>query len=68
VVFSVPKKTPVLAARKGVVIQISPNGKVDILHDDATIGTYFHLERINEYVVVGKAVTTDDVIGIAGTG
>lgn len=68
VVFSVPKKTPVFAARKGVVVQISPNGKVDILHDDATIATYFHLERINEYVAVGRAVTTDDIIGIAGTG
>ena len=68
VVFSVPKKTPVLAARKGVVIQISPSGKVDILHDDATIATYFHLERINEYVAIGRAVTTDDIIGIAGTG
>lgn len=67
VIFSVPKKTPVLPARKGVVVQISPNGKVDILHEDATIGTYYHLERINDYVVVGKAVTTDDIIGIAAT-
>jgi len=68
VVFSVPKNTPVLAARKGVVIQISPNGKVDILHEDATIATYHHLERINEYVAVGTTVTTDDIIGIAATG
>ena len=67
VVFSVPKKTPVLAARKGVVVLISPNGKVDILHEDTTIGTYHHLERIDAYVAVGTAVTTDDIIGIAAT-
>jgi len=67
VVFSMPKGTPVLAARKGVVIQISSDGKIDILHEDSTIGTYYHLEKIGDYVVVGKTVTTDDVIGVAGT-
>lgn len=66
-VFSMPKGTPVLAARKGAVIQISSDGKIDILHEDSTIGTYYHLENIGEYVVVGQTVTTDDVIGIAGT-
>ncbi len=67
VVFSMPKGTPVLAARRGAVIQISLDGKIDILHEDSTIGTYYHLEKIGEYVVVGKTVTTDDVIGVAGT-
>jgi len=67
VVFSMPKGTPVLAARKGVVIQISSDGKIDILHEDSTIGTYYHLEKIDDYVVVGKTVTTNDVIGVAGT-
>jgi len=67
VVFSMPKGTPVLAARKGVVIQISSDGKIDILHEDSTIGTYNHLEKIGGYVDVGKSVTTDDIIGIAGT-
>ena len=67
VIFSMPKGTPVLAARKGVVIQIAPDGKIDILHEDSTIGTYYHLEQVDEYVVVGKTVTADDVIGIAGT-
>jgi peptidase M23-like protein len=67
VIFSMPKGTPVLAARKGVVIQIGPAGKIDILHEDSTIGTYYHLEKIGEHVVVGKTVTTDAVIGVAGT-
>jgi murein DD-endopeptidase MepM/ murein hydrolase activator NlpD len=67
VIFSMPKGTPVLAARKGVVIQTGSDGKIDILHEDSTIGTYYHLERTDEYVVVGKKVTTDDVIGIART-
>lgn len=67
VVFSVPKGTPVLAARKGTVIQVSSDGTVDILHEDSTIGSYFHLEKIGEYIVVGQTVTTNDAIGIAGT-
>lgn len=67
VVFSLPKGTPVLAARKGTVIRINTEGKIDILHEDSTIGTYYHLERIAEHVVVGSTVTTDDIIGIAGT-
>ena len=67
VVFSVPKGTPVLAARKGTVVQIGSDGKVDILHEDSTIATYYHLEKITEYVAIGKTVTIDDIIGIAGT-
>lgn len=67
VVFFMPKGTPVLAARKGTVIQIGSDDKIDVLHEDSTIGTYSHLERIGENVVVGKTVTTEYVIGIAGT-
>jgi murein DD-endopeptidase MepM/ murein hydrolase activator NlpD len=67
VVFSMPKGTPVLAARKGTVIRITSNDKVDVLHEDSTIGTYSHLEKIDEKIVVGKPVTAEEVIGIAGT-
>jgi len=67
VVFSLPKGTPVLAARKGTVVRIHPEGKIDILHEDATIGTYSHLETIAKNMTVGKAVSTEDIIGIAGT-
>lgn len=66
VVFSMPKGTPVRAARKGVVIQVGSDGKLDILHEDSTIASYHHLENLGDYVVVGKKVTTEDVIGIAG--
>jgi murein DD-endopeptidase MepM/ murein hydrolase activator NlpD len=68
VVFSMPVGTPVLAARKGTVVRINDAGdKIDILHDDSTIATYSHLGKLADSVVVGKAVSTDDVIGIADT-
>lgn len=67
VIFSVAKRTAVLAARKGIVVRLHSNSKIDILHDDATIGTYSHLGSIAHDMVPGKTVTTDDVIGIAGT-
>jgi len=66
VIFSLPKGTPVLAARKGTVVRSHPDGKIDILHEDATIGTYSHLETIARNMTVGKTVTTGDIIGIAG--
>ncbi len=66
VVFSVPAGTPVLVARKGTVVRIAADDRIDILHDDATIGTYSHLGKIADGVIVGKAVSTDDVIGTAG--
>ncbi len=66
VVFSMPAGTPVLAARKGTVVRITSDDRIDILHDDATIGTYSHLRKLADGVVVGKAVTTEDVIGTAG--
>ena len=65
--FSMPTRTPVLAARKGSVIRISSDNKIDILHEDSTIGTYSHLEKIADNIVVGKTVTTEDILGIAGT-
>ncbi len=65
VIFSVPAGTPVLAARKGTVVQIKADDRIDILHDDSTIATYGHLE-IGKDVFVGKAVATGDVIGLAG--
>lgn len=67
VIFSLPAATPVLAARKGTVVQIGTSGdRIDILHDDSTIATYSHLGTIAEGVMAGKAVATGDVIGTAG--
>jgi hypothetical protein len=66
VIFAMPVGTPVLAARKGTVVQIRPD-KIDILHDDATIATYGHLEKIAADIVVGKSVSTEDAIGGVST-
>lgn len=66
VIFSMPVGTPVLAARKGIIIQIK-NDKIDILHDDSTIATYGHLGKIAEGIFAGKAVSTEDIIGVVGT-
>jgi len=65
VLFSLPVGTPVLAARKGTVVQIRTD-KIDILHDDSTIATYGHLGKVSEGIVAGKAVSTEDIIGVAG--
>jgi len=67
VAFSLPAGTPVLAARKGTVVQIKTGNRVDILHNDSTIATYSHLDKIAEGIIPGKVVTTKDVLGIAGT-
>ena len=66
VIFSMPAGTPVLAARKGIVVKIKTDN-VDILHDDSTIASYSHLGKISDSIVTGKAVTTEDVIGEVGT-
>ena len=66
VIFSLTVGTQVLAGRKGRVVQIKTDNQIDILHDDSTIATYGHLGKIAEGVVVGKTVSTDDIIGIVG--
>jgi len=66
VIFSMPAGTPVLAARKGIVVKIKTDN-VDILHDDSTIASYSHLGKISENIIAGKAVSTEDVIGEVGT-
>lgn len=43
VVFTLPPKTDVLAARNGFVARINKNS-VDIVHDDLTIATYSHVD------------------------
>jgi len=66
VIFSMPVGTPVLAARKGIVVKITTDN-VDILHDDSTIASYGHLGKVSEGIVAGKTVSTEDVIGEAST-
>lgn len=67
VIFSMPVGTPVLAARKGTVIRIKSDDRIDILHEDSTIASYRHIGKIAEGITVGKAVSSDDIIGIAAT-
>lgn len=62
--FSLPAGTPVLAARKGTVVRIK-NDRIDVLHDDATIGTYCSMGSAAKEVVVGKTVTAGDILGEA---
>lgn len=68
VIFSMPARIPVLAARKGTVVRVKTEDRIDILHDDSTIATYRHLGTIADGVSVGKAVSTEDVIGTVGAG
>lgn len=65
--FAVPVGTPVLAARKGTVVRISADGKVKVVHDDSTIASYEFHGKIAEGLFVGQALSTQDVIGTAGT-
>lgn len=68
VVFVMPAGTPVLAARKGTVVQIKADDQVDVLQEDSTIATYSHLGKIADGLRVGKALATEDVIGTVGAG
>jgi murein DD-endopeptidase MepM/ murein hydrolase activator NlpD len=77
--FAVPRGTPVLAARSGVVVRVKDGSghfgrvlrsiedanAVDVLHRDGTIATYAHLDR-GIPVVVGDAVATGDTLGRSG--
>ncbi|WP_243373815.1 peptidoglycan DD-metalloendopeptidase family protein [Geotalea sp. SG265] len=65
VIFSMPVKTPVRAARKGVVVRVR-NDNVDILHDDSTIASYRHLEKIADDITIGKMVSAGVILGIVG--
>lgn len=65
VIFAAPAGTQVRAARKGTVVQVR-KGNVDILHDDSTVATYAHLGKTRNDLTVGKAVSTDDVLGVVG--
>lgn len=65
VIFSMPPKTSVLAAREGVIVRIQRNS-LDILHDDSTIGTYSHLGGITSGLYVGKPIKSGDILSVAG--
>jgi murein DD-endopeptidase MepM/ murein hydrolase activator NlpD len=64
--FSLPAGATVLAARKGIVVRVKNNEDIDVLHDDATIATYRHLEHIAKVIIAGKRVAAGDVLGSVG--
>jgi murein DD-endopeptidase MepM/ murein hydrolase activator NlpD len=83
--FSMPRGTPILAARAGVVVASRSDvttgghdpallGTVDgggnfvmVLHDDGTIGNYFHMRCGSIVLKKGDAVKAGDALGEAGS-
>ncbi|MDX1639177.1 MAG: M23 family metallopeptidase [Balneolaceae bacterium] len=78
--FMLPEETPVLAARKGVVIMAhgesdrgGPSRKysedsnyIVIRHNDGTLGEYAHLKRDGVLVDIGQKVRKGEKIGLSG--
>lgn len=78
--WEMPEGTPVLAARRGVVVEVEQNSTVGgpdrkfensanyilIQHSDGTIGNYAHLLPHGAKVRVGQSVETGDLIGLSG--
>jgi hypothetical protein len=76
--FDIPIGTPVLAARKGVVVDIDqgyteggndPRLKANhvlILHEDGTLAVYSHLSANSVKVSFGQAVEAGTLIGYSG--
>ena len=77
----IPKKVPVCAARKGIVIDIetrtftrrtrsgniqTSTTRVRLLHDDGTMGVYAHLKTGSVIVSTGMKVEEKQVIGEPG--
>ncbi|MDZ4725464.1 MAG: M23 family metallopeptidase [Leptospira sp.] len=78
--FSLPMRTPVLAAREGYVVAIedryteggtrqdlaSKANLVSILHDDGTIGNYVHLDFNGVVVKLGDKISVSQLLGYSG--
>jgi murein DD-endopeptidase MepM/ murein hydrolase activator NlpD len=79
--FAMPKGTPVVAARGGVVIDatlwhteggfsaryLDKANTVAIAHDDGTVAEYAHLSPGTPLVKLGQRVATGDIIGYSGS-
>jgi murein DD-endopeptidase MepM/ murein hydrolase activator NlpD len=79
--FTMPEGTPILAARRGIVIAVTwkhteggrredlktAANEVRVLHPDGTIGTYGHLRAGGVAVRPGEAVAEGQVIGYSGS-
>lgn len=78
--FIMPEKTPILAAREGVVVELEQKfnkGGVDrfyydkanfisILHEDGTLARYLHLMQNGVKVRLGENVKRGQLIGLSG--
>ncbi|MCU0848429.1 MAG: M23 family metallopeptidase [Spirochaetes bacterium] len=78
--FLMPVGTPIHAARDGVVLftehrqeegRFEPSYRnranyVIILHDDGSVGHYYHLVKDGVRVAVGRRVKAGDLIGLSG--
>ena len=76
--FTVPVGTPIMAARKGRVVDIDQNygeGGADpllkanhvlILHEDGTLGLYSHLAQNRISVIFGQRVEAGELIAYSG--
>jgi murein DD-endopeptidase MepM/ murein hydrolase activator NlpD len=78
--FAMPRGTPIVAARSGIVIDatlrhheggfdvsyLDKANTVAIVHDDGTVAEYAHLSPGAEFVKLGQRVTAGDLIGHSG--
>lgn len=74
--ISMPERTPIIAARSGVVVSVQNNqtGKgnnpagnfIRILHDDGTMGVYLHLTKGSIRPREGDYVKVGDHIALSG--
>ncbi|RME00301.1 MAG: M23 family metallopeptidase [Deltaproteobacteria bacterium] len=74
--WAMPEGTPVHAARGGRVVGIrvtgsrngpdQPSNYILILHDDGTVGGYYHLRKDGAAVPLGQVVEKGDLIGYSG--
>jgi len=78
--FDMPNRTPVHAARAGVVARVEESNTkgcwrdgcgryanyIVVLHDDGTTGEYYHLAMDGALVEVGDDVGQQQIIGLSG--
>lgn len=79
--FSMPERTPIVAAREGIVVKsvgtqvaggqdpslLSKANVIRILHGDNTIATYAHLAYGGTFVYPGQRVVAGQEIGLSGS-
>ena len=79
--FAMPVGTPVVAARGGVVIDVTLRhteggydvkfldkaNTVAVVHDDGTVAEYAHLSPGSELVKVGQRIVAGDLLGYSGS-